>query len=674
MGNPRLVAKPGIQTYFAYFTAAGNTLFFVSEGGSSGRELWKSDGTTAGTSLVKDIYPGISGSFRFGARLAAIGNTLFFFANDGSNGNELWKSDGTTAGTSLVKDIYPGIATNGSHGDSLTAAGNTLYFSTDDGSNGNELWKSDGTTAGTTLLKDILPGPWPSTPRYLTTAGNTLYFTADDINSWLYGYGGRDLWKSDGTSMGTSLALDILPTSSLSTISELTAAGNSLFFVLGDSLWPRELWKSDDTGTTRVANISPGSSSSYNSLLTAVGSTVFFAASEVFGEDRELWKSDGTTAGTVRVKDIRPGSASSYPDKLIAVGNTLFFTARDGSFGEELWKSDGTSAGTTIVKDIAYSADYPSIASSFARDLTAVGNTLYFTADNGISGRELWKSDGTSAGTTLVADLTPGSNSSDISNIKLVGNTLFFSLGADLWAMDVSEDILLPTVSFAAPPAAVTEDGPNSLAYTLSRTGSSSSPLTVSLSLGGSASASSGDYANPNGFTLSSGFATFAAGSSTATLTIDPSSDAEVEADETVIISLNPGLGYAIGAQATATGTILNDDSQIEAKGNAFLNRRSDGQAVVFKGTTSFNVSSPWGANTGDTNSDWLMLAAESIGGNNQILWRYKPTNQIHTWTLNPNWAWQSSSPLINRTSPETWAIESGFQIDLNGDSIIGTP
>jgi hypothetical protein len=196
----------------------------------------------------------------------------------------------------------------------------------------------------------------------------------------------------------------------------------------------------------------------------------------------------------------------------------------------------------------------------------------------------------------------------------------------------------------------------------------------VSLSLGGSASASSGDYANPNGFTLSSGFATFAAGSSTATLTIDPSSDAEVEADETVIISLNPGLGYAIGAQATATSTILNDDSQIEAKGNAFLNRRSDGQAVVLQGATSFNVSSPWGANTGEANSDWLMLAAESIGGNNQILWRYKPTNQIHTWTLNPNWAWQSSSPLINRASPETWAIESGFQIDLNGDSIIGTP
>ena len=125
----------------------------------------------------------------------------------------------------------------------------------------------------------------------------------------------------------------------------------------------------------------------------------------------------------------------------------------------------------------------------------------------------------------------------------------------------------------------------------------------------------------------------------------------------------------------------LNGDSiigtpltPIETKGNATLLRRGDGQAVVQQGATSFNVSSPWGASTGDANSDWLMLAAESIGGINQILWRYKPTNQIHTWTLNPSWTWQSSSPLINRTSPETWAIESGFQIDLNGDSIIGTP
>ena len=96
--------------------------------------------------------------------------------------------------------------------------------------------------------------------------------------------------------------------------------------------------------------------------------------------------------------------------------------------------------------------------------------------------------------------------------------------------------------------------------------------------------------------------------------------------------------------------------------------------AIVQQGTKSFEVASPWGANVGDANSEWQMLAAESIATSNQILWRYKPTNQIHTWTLDANWAWQSSSPLINRSSSQAWALESGFQLDLNGDSIIGTP
>ena len=77
-----------------------------------------------------------------------------------------------------------------------------------------------------------------------------------------------------------------------------------------------------------------------------------------------------------------------------AVGSTLFFYADDSS-GKELWKSDGTSAGTTRLVDIGTGS-----FTSFPSDLTAVGNTLFFGADDGSSGYELWKSDGTSAGTS----------------------------------------------------------------------------------------------------------------------------------------------------------------------------------------------------------------------------------------------------------------------------------
>ncbi|MDM7936460.1 MAG: Hint domain-containing protein [Cyanobium sp. CZS 48M] len=85
------------------------------------------------------------------------------------------------------------------------------------------------------------------------------------------------------------------------------------------------------------------------------------------------------------VKDIRPGGGHSSPDGLTAVGNTLFFNAFDGINGFELWKSDGTAAGPVLVKDIL-----PGGSGSGPNNLTAIGNTLYFRASDGINGNELW--------------------------------------------------------------------------------------------------------------------------------------------------------------------------------------------------------------------------------------------------------------------------------------------
>ena len=147
----------------AYLAAVGSQVFFRGCD-LHGCELWKSDGTAAGTVLVKDIYPGATGSDP--CNLTNVNGTLFFPANDGTNGDELWKSDGTAAGTVLVKDINPGAS--GSDPDCLTNVNGTLFFQADDGANGAELWKSDGTAAGTVLVKDINPGaasaPYPDQP------------------------------------------------------------------------------------------------------------------------------------------------------------------------------------------------------------------------------------------------------------------------------------------------------------------------------------------------------------------------------------------------------------------------------------------------------------------------------------------------------------------------------
>ena len=190
-----------------------NKLYFTANDAENGTELWVSDGTTDGTQLVKDINPGSSyGGGSYPSHLTEFNNKLYFTANDAENGTELWVSDGTSEGTQLVKDIFPGRGPVGYNNyspygfdrdffpDNLTEFNNQLYFSADDSENGDELWVSDGTTEGTQLVKDINPGSDyynDSFPSYLTEFNNKLYFTADD------GENGYELWVSDGTTEGT---------------------------------------------------------------------------------------------------------------------------------------------------------------------------------------------------------------------------------------------------------------------------------------------------------------------------------------------------------------------------------------------------------------------------------------------------------------------------------------
>ena len=182
----------------------GATTFFLASTRATGRELWKTDGSEAGGALVKDIRPGSGSAFSSAAaEFANVNGTLLFTATDGTHGRELWKSDGTEAGTVLVKDINPGPGDSSAQG--LTSVNGTLFFTADDGVNGLELWKSDGTEAGTVLVKDIYPGDGSSDPYDLTNVNGTLFFTADD------GVAGTELWKSDGTEAGTVLGKTLPP-------------------------------------------------------------------------------------------------------------------------------------------------------------------------------------------------------------------------------------------------------------------------------------------------------------------------------------------------------------------------------------------------------------------------------------------------------------------------------
>jgi ELWxxDGT repeat protein len=431
--NPGLV---GSLTNPGGFTPVGATVFFSANDGVHGFELWKSNGTAAGTLLVKDINPGPGGSGP--AYLTNVNGTLFFSASNSVSGTELWKSNGTAAGTVLVKDINPGSAS--SYPRFLTNVNGTLFFQAINPTNGNELWRSNGTAAGTVLVKDIFTGsshgfPNSGDPYRLTNVNGTLFFSALDGH-------GFELWKSNGTAAGTLLVKDINPGSASSRPGGLTNVNGTLFFGAFDGVHGEELWRSNGTaaGTVIVKDIDPGIAGGLNyRTLTNVNGTLFFSADNG-ASGFELWRSNGAAAGTVLVKDINPGGNGSighYYKLLTNVNGTLFFAANNGVSGSELWKSNGTAAGTVLIKDINPGAnssvglgDYP----------TNVNGTLFFGADDGVHGLELWRSNGTATGTILVKDIRPGSDSSIPRFLTNANGTLWFYAndgvhGAEPWIM-----------------------------------------------------------------------------------------------------------------------------------------------------------------------------------------------------------------------------------------------
>ena len=399
------------------------TLFLRASDGTNGNELWKSNGTDAGTVMVKNIDPTTNGSAS--GQYTNVNGTLFFHANDGTHGKELWKSDGTDAGTVLVKDITSGSGDTDL--DFFVNVNGILVFTVNDNTNGTELWRSDGTDAGTFLLKDINPGNndgigWNLRSDFVVSNG-VLYFQAGEPTN------GTELWKTDGTTAGTVLIKDIASGNNSADPQYFVVVNNIVYFYAQDASG-KGIWKTDgtDVGTVSVYTFTPGFY--VPAKLVDANGTIFFTINDPFTNGVELWKCDGTSLGTSMVKDINPGMTSSNPGNLTNVNGTLFFTATDGTNGNELWKSDGTSAGTVMVKNL----------DALYSDFTNANGTPYFVALVSSSGSELWKSDGTDAGTTIVADIMPGVQSSLPASLTVVGTNLFFvandgTHGKELWSI-----------------------------------------------------------------------------------------------------------------------------------------------------------------------------------------------------------------------------------------------
>lgn len=273
--------------------------------------------------------------------------------------------------------------------------------------NNSVLWKSDGIAdSAVELIKKFDVNTGLSSWQTFKETPNLIYFSVSGATT------GRSIWSTDGTAEGT---LKIFDQEEISYFSS-TTIGDTLYFlhVTADSNY--ELWKSEGTlETTQLVTQLSGSVQ----FLTAIGNTLYFSCANNGREDLELWTSDGTALGTKLVKDINAGPASSYVQTITEFNGKAYFFADDGIHGLELWQSDGTEAGTNLVIDINKKAD-SSILSYINKTISIVGspatlkvsnNNLYFFANDGTHGYELWKSDGTETGTHLVKDIVPGTAS-----------------------------------------------------------------------------------------------------------------------------------------------------------------------------------------------------------------------------------------------------------------------
>ncbi|MCZ7556850.1 MAG: hypothetical protein M5R41_10665 [Bacteroidia bacterium] len=291
----------------------GAVVFFLN-GGEYKTELWRSDGTTTGTYLVKQFpYTDIFSAFN----ITAVDGKAVFRADDFEHGPELWVTDGSESGTRMIADIRPGL--NGSNPASFAQSDGLVYFRADDGVTGAELWVTDFTHEGTHRVADINPGAGSSSPASLTSRNGLLFMSADN------GSGGFEPFVSDGTSEGTQWIENINPGRS-SFPEHFTALGERIF-CLADGGNGAELWELLDRGVKGaklVKRIDPVLIQRITEL--AVHDSLLFFAANDRDHGIELWCSDGSEDGTRMYADIDTVS-SSRPEGFRTLGGKLYFIA-----------------------------------------------------------------------------------------------------------------------------------------------------------------------------------------------------------------------------------------------------------------------------------------------------------------------------------------------------------
>ena len=433
-GSGTLLTGTSIRMKYSCMHQIGDLIFFAGRDElpgaqtTTGDELWALNHTEAISAtnpyLVKDINAGVGDSINNFCGATVHNDTLFFVANDGLEGYELWKSDGTNSGTQLVRSLYPGNQNSNPYG--FFTIGDTLYFSARSTSAVHSIWKTDGTSAGTVQVSS-------GCNDY-----NCVFGGATEYNGNIYGNGytptgGVELFVMDGNSL--QMLVDLNPGSNFNipkhTNPQQLTVFNGLLYFETNGYNGQAIYRTDGTvaGTTQFLT------GTTTQPMQIFNDELYFIHQGAGASGYELWKTDGTNV--TLVKDVNPqpyGQTSGFCNsqanpvystcftEFQVIGDYMLFVADSGSTGRELWITDGTTAGTRLLKDIN-----PGATGSNPQKFYSMGDVVYFRADNGITGSELWRTDGTAVGTVLVNDIRSGSDGSAPGNFIDVDGELYFS-------------------------------------------------------------------------------------------------------------------------------------------------------------------------------------------------------------------------------------------------------
>lgn len=438
-----------------YYTAYQNDTYYI----------WRSDGTESGTvPLQQSLGAGINLSLPL---FTFLNNYIYYFnavPDDYNSTLYMWRMDLNGRNQTRIRQFYTPEDFYESYHQEMVRFNNQLFITGRiNPAGGYELIKSSGTAVGTVTLKDAYVPTVGSRMDHMTKINDLVYFTAKPSNPL------RSVFRTNGTSTGT------IELKTLNEIYDVEAVNDKLFFTGYDSNVGWQLWQTaGETENTVLIKEQAGPYDATPLSLTNVNGVLFFynAVGELYRSDGssngttlvrdftginaihetsgmllvmvrnnsdglELWKSDGTTAGTVRVKTIRTGTGRDvYFSPTVTIGDSFYFIADDGVHGNEVWRSNGTTSGTHLVTDLKTETDTGSSLESDIRSLGRLHDSLFISAEDNEGNWSLFRSNGTSEGTSKITNMDPVlSMVTGENNLFLfTGNYWYSDWANSLWA------------------------------------------------------------------------------------------------------------------------------------------------------------------------------------------------------------------------------------------------